>query len=756
MFYKRVFRELKASKVRYFFIFLILAVGMTMVAGNIMAADNVIDQMKEYRTEYSAEDGEFTTFFELSDDDLEKLNNKGVSVEKEFYLEYEQKDKSVLRVFHNRENMNRIKLVEGTLPTGKDEVVIENRYAQTHDLQTGSSITIAGKKMKVCGIGTVPDYVTIKRNLADLGADHKGFGLAFVSSDGYTVLSDTEKAIQSQTFQYAYILKGDYKDSDVKDYINDMEVPEEYKQFGVNSNLISFTKQADNNRMVGYETDLATTSSVCIMMGSLLAILFAFVISIFISHTIEQESVVIGTLYALGVKKNSLLKQYVLLPTLVIFFGGVVGLIVGYILCGASIQTGGASYSYPAISANFYPATIIYGVLLPVIFGFLVNVLMINRKLKMEPLDLLKKRAKQGKVSKLKLRNRKIISVFKIRQLLREKAIYIVLFIGVFYSIYILLFSFTIHSAIGNYVDTCVQDVKWNYMYTLKQMPDKVPDGAKAAYSQDMSGYNKYSDSDTNITVLGLDEKSSYFDFNTDCKEGEIIISDCVARKFDWKAGDSIKLKLVDKDDEEKTFKIKEVVDYSASLFAFMPIEDLREMYDADDDFYNVIFSKEKLDELDTDIVWNVIERKDISKMGESLMDSMSLTIMVLLVASIIVFIAVLYLLLKQAMEKSSFSIGLLKVFGYRNSETRKIFIDSNFWVVFIGALLSLVVGKPALDQIYPSMIADIELGLDTSFTPQTYGIIIAIIVVSYVVSMILLNRKLNKMDYTELLKDRE
>ena len=48
MYYRKMFRDLGANKVRYGIIFLVLAIGLMMVVGNVMASCNISDQMDRY------------------------------------------------------------------------------------------------------------------------------------------------------------------------------------------------------------------------------------------------------------------------------------------------------------------------------------------------------------------------------------------------------------------------------------------------------------------------------------------------------------------------------------------------------------------------------------------------------------------------------------------------------------------------------------------------------------------------------------
>ena len=56
-----MFRDLGANKVRYGIIFLVLAIGLMMVVGNVMASCNISDQMDRYFDDCKVESGEFVT-----------------------------------------------------------------------------------------------------------------------------------------------------------------------------------------------------------------------------------------------------------------------------------------------------------------------------------------------------------------------------------------------------------------------------------------------------------------------------------------------------------------------------------------------------------------------------------------------------------------------------------------------------------------------------------------------------------------------
>ena len=94
------------------------------------------------------------------------------------------------------------------------------------------------------------------------------------------------------------------------------------------SNLTMFLKQEDNPRIYATKNDKVVDIDVGIIAGVIVFILLAYVISVFVVHSIESESSIIGTLYSMGVTKNDLLMHYITLPVVVTFIAGLVGAVI--------------------------------------------------------------------------------------------------------------------------------------------------------------------------------------------------------------------------------------------------------------------------------------------------------------------------------------------------------------------------------------------------------------------------------------------
>ena len=130
--------------------------------------------------------------------------------------------------------------------------------------------------------------------------------------------------------------------------------------------------------------------------------------------------------------------------------------------------------------------------------------------------------------------------------------------------------------------------------------------------------------------------------------------------------------------------------------------------------------------------------------------------IIILIVVSIFIFIVVMYLMLGVMLDRATFGISLVKIFGYRMWEIRKVYLNGTFWVVAVGAAVEIPVTKLLSDSLYPYFIANTAMGMDLSFGWYLYlGIFLGIMLIYLILSMVL-TAKIKWIAPTEVLKNRE
>ena len=531
---------------------------------------------------------------------------------------------------------------------------------------------------------------------------------------------------------------------------------EEYFTFDID-NLTQFLIAADNPRIDAAAGDVIINRFAGILAGIILMVLFTYVISVFVIHNIEKESSVIGALYALGVTRGQLLFHYLLNPMLIAFLGGVVGCLLGFSKYGTGWQMGDsiAYYSLPPMRIVTPGYLLFYSLIMPPVTAVVVNYLVINKKLKCTALSLLRNEqtaGKAGRIQNMNLGNMKFLLRFQIRQMLREIRSAFAVVIGMFICLLILIMSIDCAVLCINFGNACLEETKYAYMYTYKYPTEDVPEGGTPAYVENLKkeayGYN------LDVTVLGIDDDNPYFPIATADKKNEIVISSAAAQKFGVKAGD--KLVLSDEVNErDYAFTVKNIVNFTSGVYVFLDRDVMQELFDQEDDYYNVVFADHALD-IDNGRLYATVSKENVEESSQIFTDMMGPMVVMLVAISALIFMIVMYLMMKVMIDRSAFSISLMKVFGYRRREIRRLYLDGNFYVILLGALICVPLAKWSMDLVYPYCIANVAIGMDIKFTPQIYIMIYGGIWLCYIVINFLLVGRLNKLVPAEVLKNRE
>lgn len=830
---KRIWRDFKSNLPRYLALSLLIILAMYLVVSLVGAAETIIRGSENADSRQCVEDGDFSLFVPMKDEEMEDLEADGVTIEPQFYMDYEIDEDHTIRIFANRDEVNRIDLVKGTLAEKGNELVVERQFAEKNDISAGDVITFGGREFTVTGIGTTPDYDNVLKSLGDTGCDCLHFGTGFVAADVYDTLRAEEKSIKSEEYYYAYRLNGAMTDDELKDRLEELEFTsgdvedpffqeywdrtmgkkddltdgiqelldgakelKELKAFedgiieytdgtkeaedGSNElldgiqelkdeiddmiddifsedaqNLMTFVKAGDNARIQAASGDQELYRSVGTIAGAILLILISYVLSVFVVHSIDQESAVIGALYALGVKRKNLMAHYVTLPTVITFVSGLIGTLLGYSSLGVPIQMQDCYnyYSLSDLDVIYMPYLFIYGIVVPPVISIIVNSLVIRKRLSKPVLTMIRNEQKVGNGKDIRLGNMSFMNLFKIRQMLRESRTGFTVVFGMFVSLLLAMMSLEIYTYCANVNRDYVNDTKYEYMYTYKYPTEEVPEGGYEAYAKTLKkkiyGYN------FDITVMGLTENNPFFDVNLSDSSSKVAISSSIAYKYGLDVGDTLTLKD-DEADKIYAFEIASVAQYAPSFMVFMPYDKALELFDEPEDYFNVVFSDHALD-VETGRLYATTTKTDVKKAAGIFSDIMQGMILTIGGVSVLIFIVVMYLMMKVMIDRSSFNIALIKIFGYRNKEVKKMYLDGNFYIITIGALISIPLTKWIMDVAYePAFVPNIACGIDKSFPFWMYLAIFAGILILYFIINHLLIRRIRKMVPAEVLKNRE
>ena len=757
---KRIFRDFKENCVRYLALSALIVLCMYLIISLIGNADTIIEGTERAARRNRLEDGQFSVMEPLTEEEKKAVEGCGILLEEQFYFDCGMPDGSTLRVFQNRERINLMEIVEGRPAQTDREIVIERRYASEHNIAAGDKISIRerngedgseegegsqGKGLRefsVTGIGCSPDYDAPYREFTDSSVNSGQFGTAFVTGDAYRALSAANGSGKAQELVYAYRLKGKTADKEVRESIREL------------SKLLRFTKAADNPRIKAAAKDQVIDKYGGILAGGIILILFAYVISVFVAYGIERENMTIGALYALGVKRRELLMHYLCLPVAVTFVSGAAGCAVGFASIGKSMVMGNCYgyFSIPQLESVYPPYLLAYGLLLPPVISALVNWLVIRKKLGRPALRMLRNEPESGRVRQVSLRKAGFVRTFRIRQMLREARTQATVLGGMFISLLLLMIGLNCYCMCRHISEDYRADTKFAYLYTCKYPGDTVPAGGYEAFSKRVKKENMgYS---LDVTILGITKENPFFDLTLTESKSEVVISSAMAQKYGLKIGDV----FVVKDEEEGmlyAFTVNDIARYSAGFIVFMDIGLMREMFDKNDAYYNQVFADRELD-IGPEQLYSVTTGAAAGEAADVFLYQMEPMINMMICCASLVFLIVMYLMMKVMLDRCAFPISMMRVFGYRTKEIKRLYLDGTFYLIALGAAVCIPLAKKCMDLMYPMMIANVACGIDVSFPWQMYVMIYAAVLLLYFAAGVLLSGRLKRADLSEMLKNRE
>lgn len=810
---RRIPRDLKKSWGRYLALMILIIACMYIVVSVVGMTEVTIQGTAKKTEENRIQDGQFETFEKLTDEQERELTDIGVELERIFYVDILSGD-NTLRIGKVRNNIDLIDLDKGELPGNKDEIVLMNLFCDRNGIEIGDSIELAGRSYTVSGIGSVPDYNLPLKNMSDMTSDPNRFGVAFVNVDSYDELISSED-IGSEAYVYAYRLGNakadelkeklktfdyDYENSDngfLKEMIDDKladkyefedglselgdgidkvsafgfeELKEGFDEFesktteyleeayDVDISLLEeFTENKDNPRISSdAASDVMIKKSMGLFSGVLIIALVAYVISVFTGNQIREESTVIGTLFALGIRKSEIVIHYIILPVFLTFISGLIGMFLGFSKVGVQFQMKDVYdyYSVPVFE-NIRPLyLIIYCCVIPPLISAVVNLIVINGKLSSTALSLMRNEdSKRIRDNGVAMKEKKdFLRDFKSRQIRREKRSLAAVVIGMVISLILLLLGVSCYVLCNNVKEHNIRDASCEYTYVLKYPSKEIPNEAEECYAKNLK--YTYLDYTLDVTLYGIRNDSRFFDARPSDNMNKVIIGNAVATKYELNEGDMLIL-TDSSEDRCYAFEVEGITDYSIGLTVFMDIDSAREVFGAEDDEYNVLFSDKKLD-IDEGRVMSVTTKSEIVDTAGIFVDQMMSLVVIMISISALIFITVMYLMINVMIQRASTSISLVKIFGYRSGELRRIFMNGNLLVVTICSLIGIPVCKLFVDKVYPLFIANTAMENDITY-PWWLWIVLFVTVMSvyYVISSILMG-KIKRIEPAEILKNRE
>ena len=220
---KRVLRDIRENLLRYLALFFLVALVMYMVVAIVGAAETIMQGTKESGRIHHREDGQFGVFVPLTDDEIAQITEKGVTLQRDFSLDFHL-GQSTLRVYRARETVDLFVPSQGSELPAQGEILLEQHYAEKHELGLGDSLTVGGRDFIVTGIGSTPDYDAAYEKTSDTTVDSNLFGVGFVTAEDYEALKAGGENFRTDDYTYTYLLNDAMTDQELKELLQSFEL----------------------------------------------------------------------------------------------------------------------------------------------------------------------------------------------------------------------------------------------------------------------------------------------------------------------------------------------------------------------------------------------------------------------------------------------------------------------------------------------------------------------------------------------------
>ena len=806
---KRLPRELKGELGKYLVVFILMVLTIGMVSGFLVADGSMIVAYNDGFEKYNIENGNFRTNQQIYKSQKEEIQNLGIKLYENFYIEEPLDNGSTMRFFKNRTEINGVCLMQGELPKATGEIAIDRMYADNNDLKVGDTLkSQSGKQTwKITGLVALSDYSCLFQNNNDSMFDSVKFGVSVVTPEEFDTLNQDKLQ-----YNYSWIY-----DKQPKTEKEEKDVSEELMEnIGEIVTLEAFVPRYLNQAITFTGDDMGSDKAMMIILLYIVIVIMAFVFGITISNTIRRESGVIGTLRASGYTRRELIRHYMALPVLVTLVGALVGNILGYTVfknvCAGMYY---GSYSLPTYVTVWSAEAFLLTTVVPVIIMLVVNYGVLRHKLRLSPLKFLRRDLSGRKRKKAIYLSPviKIFSRFRLRVIFQNMSNYLVLFIGIIFANLLLMFGLLLPSALSHYQVEIQNNMLAKYQYML-QIPASAVSGNKfdglisllefymdsRTDNEDAEEFSAYSLNtlpgkykSEEVLLYGIEPDSRYvaIDFNdtkdtyessentTDIKDKKdeagnkvkadnkntanaekesaaVYISSAYADKFLLHVGDTITLK--EKYEKEKySFKIAGVYDYTAALCVLMPRSELNDIFDLGEDYYSGYFSDTELTDIKSQYIGSVVDLDALTKISRQLDVSMGSMMGMVNGFAIVIYMVLIYLLSKIIIEKNAQSISMVKILGYTNGEISRLYIRSTSMVVVLCLLLSLPLETVIMKVLFREMMLSSISGWITLWIdPMIYLQMFAAGIVTYTVVALLEFRRIKKVPMDEALKNVE
>ncbi|WCF10608.1 ABC transporter permease [Paenibacillus thiaminolyticus] len=769
----KLVRDIKQSIGQFTAFVLVIAVGAFFYAGLVTLSDNLSAYTKAYFEEHNLSDLN-VYYSQISKDDVAALSEiEGINkIEGRYTFDAKQAfkdDKASLKIHSIPVNneINTPTVIEGSIPSKKDEILLDSHYAKEHNFQIGDEISLStdGKEIKFSISGLSENVEYAKKNETQ---DHKAYGAAYIAEETIPEIADG--------FYYNEVMIDARDGYDMENLGQSIELQ---------SKQLSYLDQVSKERTFNYSQINQTIHNNKLMSRVIPFVLFlieAVILFLTMSRIIDSQRNQVGIMKALGVKNRSIMLHYMGYPVLVGIIGSILGCAIAAIvfipLVTASIAR---AYSLPDITFSLS----LFSIIPPIIFSSAFGILSCY----LSGRTILKERAAQAmrpkppkKMKKLLIERvpglwSRISYSYKLilRNIFLNKSKALASSVAVVVSTVLLITAFGTQTALLKVAkqieDVYTYDVRVDYKMGTSPDTVKLPSGIKNSYFVSTFPVEFIKDDEKENATLVVTEKENnlihFFDENDNrifLENNGVLVPKSYADKYHIVEGDIIQIKFTAPELKNKAVDMKVLhisTQYSNPSFYGTP--DYVKSFGIDYSPTSLVVEANSSTDLisvrnffeQDHHVDAIADKNDLKKSAQYMLKQNSFVFIMFITSAVILSFGAIYTISSINIYERNRELATLKVLGYqKNKINRLIFFENIILTTF-----AVIVALPISGYVYTIIVK--ALSSIHQQIPDKLNIFIMLvsIILAFlltILSNLLLRRKVSKINMTESLKSIE
>lgn len=786
---RKMVRDIKQNLSQFITIFLMVFIGVMAYSGIESYMEGMKQTANNFYGDYNLQD--LNVMGALSEKDLDTIENidnvkdANGKLTVSSVLENDS-DVTISMNFIEENNVSKFYVFEGEeFNLDTKGIWLDNFFAQENNLKIGDTLKLKYDgyvfEENIVGFINVPDHVYDVKDESQLYPNHKAFGFAYLS------INELEGYIKNQVMKEMNITDVDafdkmLTDFNYKDYLKYntimVDVNDKSKMNEVKSSIEDKIPNAvlinieDTSSYTQYQGEIEEGEAYIGVFSGLFLFIALLSVVTTMTRVVTKQRLQIGTLKALGFKKNKIILHYISYSFWISLIASLLGLVAGRFFIGSVFIGMEMSFfeipnGVPVIKNDSY----IVAALVVLCVSF-VTYLATRKILKEKTADTLRNEIPKVKNKALNITTMGIFkkmnfnTKWNIRDMFRNKARTITGIVGVTACAMLIVCSLGMLDSMNYFIDLQFNRI-FNFDYKLslksdisedllKDLTDKYGDNTSESLYIEIK--NKDGNMETNnifVTdskdyIRFVDNKDNFIKLN---KDDGVYVTYKLAETNGYKIGDEITWRISG-NNNYYTSKIlgfnKDPQNQNVTITRKY-LESLDIEYKPDSLYTDVDLSNSN----DIDGV-SVISNIDKLKEGmNGMLQTMKTMIVLIIVIAVILGTVIIYNLGILSYTEKQYQFATLKVLGFKDKKIQKIFIKQNNIVAVISIILGLPAGFYLTDWLFKTAIED-SYDFGAHINIQTYIIAaIGTFVMSYLVSK-LLAKKIKKIDMVTSLKGNE